>query len=203
LLLVFCLAFCLALTGCTQPPITLTVYGWTDELAEDVFVDFTAATGIKVESITYESTEEAVENLRSGQAYDVVVIENRFIPSLVKEGLLATIDRSRLPNFRNISLNFRDLMYDPGNRYAIPYSWGTTGLLVRTDLVAEPVRHWADLWDALCRQGCRLARPIARGHQPGPQIPGLFRQRGIAGGAGGSRGSPAATTAPHAFCRRL
>lgn len=143
------LALCMLLAGCIQPePVTLTVYGWADELTAEIFADFTAATGIAVEPVIYESSEEAVANLRTGNVYDVVVVENRFVPSLVAGGLLAPIEHSRIPNFRNISLNFRDLMYDPGNRYAIPYSWGTTGLLVRTDLAAEPVRRWADLWDS-------------------------------------------------------
>jgi spermidine/putrescine transport system substrate-binding protein len=75
-------------------------------------------------------------------------MENRFIPSLAAEGLLAPLNHHKIPNFKNISLNFRDLMYDPGNRYTVPYTWGTTGMLVRPDLLEQPVTRWADLWDA-------------------------------------------------------
>lgn len=147
--LLILLALSLLPVACLAPPepITLTVYGWEDELTADLFTDFTAATGIRVEPVIYTSTEEGVESLRAGNAYDVMVTENRFVPTLIAEGLLAPIDQSHIPNFRNISLNFRDLLYDPGNHYTVPYSWGTTGLLVRTDLVEEPVRRWADLWD--------------------------------------------------------
>jgi spermidine/putrescine transport system substrate-binding protein len=52
-----------------------------------------------------------------------------------------------VPNFNNISANFRDLVYDPGNKYSIPYSWGTTGLVVRSDLAEQPPSHWLDLWE--------------------------------------------------------
>jgi spermidine/putrescine transport system substrate-binding protein len=52
-----------------------------------------------------------------------------------------------VPNFKNILPNFRDLAYDPNNKHAVPFNWGTTGLLVRRDLVAQPVTHWADLWE--------------------------------------------------------
>lgn len=147
-LLLAVLALCLPLASCAKPPpVTLTVYGWVDELTADYFTDFTAVTGIRVEPVFYDSTEEGVGDLRAGKGYDVLVTENRFVPTLIAEGLLAPLDHSHIPNFRNISLNFRDLMYDPGNRYSMPYSWGTTGLLVRSDLVEEPIRRWADLWD--------------------------------------------------------
>jgi spermidine/putrescine transport system substrate-binding protein len=68
-------------------------------------------------------------------------------PSTPTPPPLAEIDYRNVPNFKNISANFRDLTYDPGNRHTIPYTWGTTGLVVRSDLAAEPVTHWADLWD--------------------------------------------------------
>ncbi|MBK8418450.1 extracellular solute-binding protein [Candidatus Villigracilis saccharophilus] len=74
-------------------------------------------------------------------------MESRFIPQLTKENLLAELDQRNLDNSKNLSANFRELAYDPGNHYSIPNTWGTTGLVVRSDLVAEPVTRWADLWD--------------------------------------------------------
>jgi spermidine/putrescine transport system substrate-binding protein len=46
-----------------------------------------------------------------------------------------------------VSANFRDLAFDPGNQYSIPFHWGTIGILVRTDLVQRPITSWDDLWD--------------------------------------------------------
>jgi spermidine/putrescine transport system substrate-binding protein len=66
---------------------------------------------------------------------------------LIKDGQLATIDRAAVPNLKNISADFRDLVYDPGNKYSVPYNWGTAGLLVRTDLITPAVTRWADLWN--------------------------------------------------------
>jgi spermidine/putrescine transport system substrate-binding protein len=82
--------------------------------------------------------------MRQGEAYDVVVIDNDNIPRLVREGLLAEIKYDNVPNFKNISANFRDLAYDPGNKHSVPFNWGTTGLLFRSDLVQ--INSWADLW---------------------------------------------------------
>lgn len=126
----------------------LVFYNWVDYMPQSVLAAFTAEYGVKVTQLAYESTEEAVANIKSGAiTYDVAVIENDSIPYLVAEGLLAEVDYRNVPNFKNISLNFRDLRFDPGNTYSLPYNYGTTGLIVRSDLTDEPVTHWADLWD--------------------------------------------------------
>lgn len=135
----------------TPTPIPLakeiTFYDWEEDMPQSVLDAFTAEYGVKVNYLVYESQEEAIENMKAGQIYDVVVMESRFIPQLVRENLLAEFDQRNLDNTKNLFANFRELAYDPGNHYSIPYNWGTTGLVVRSDLVAEPVTRWADLWD--------------------------------------------------------
>jgi spermidine/putrescine transport system substrate-binding protein len=157
-LVVFCalLALCLA-AGCdnTAPPNRipptlaeeLVLYDWVDDMPQSVLDTFTREYGVRVNYVTFESQEEAVENIQQGKVYDVAVLENPFIPSLVAAKRLAEIDFDSIPNFKNISANFRDLAIDPGNRYTVPYHYGTTGLLVRTDLIGKAVTSWSDLWD--------------------------------------------------------
>jgi len=108
---------------------------------------FTQEYGVQVRYLIYESQEEAIANMRAGEAYDVVVMESRFIPLLKQESLLTEFHQGNLPNLKNISANFRELAYDPENQCTVPYNWGTTGLVVRSDLVEQPVTRWADLWD--------------------------------------------------------
>lgn len=131
------------------PPLAreLIFYDWQDDMPQSVFDAFTAEYGVKIIYPTFKSTEEAVQNLRAGQVYDVVVIENPFVPELAAEGLLAEMDHRNIPNFKHISANFRELIFDPGNRYSVTFNWGLTGLIVRADPVSEPVTRWADLWD--------------------------------------------------------
>jgi spermidine/putrescine transport system substrate-binding protein len=147
----------LQVNGCTpQRAVTtetlagqsLILYNWASYLPQSVLDAFTAKYGVTVSYLTYGSMEEAVAELRRGKACDVVVLENNNIRPLSAEGLLAEIDYQNIPNFKNISPNFRDLALDPDNRYSIPFDYGTTGLLVRTDLVKNDVRRWSDLWDA-------------------------------------------------------
>lgn len=125
---------------------TLIFYDWEEDMPQVVLDAFTAEFEVEVNYQTYDLQTEAMANIQVGEQYDVVVFDNDRIPDLIAEELLAEIDYHHVPNFKNVSANFRDLAYDPGNKYSIPYSWGTTGLVIRTDLVAEPPRRWADLW---------------------------------------------------------
>ena len=133
-----------------MPPVLakeLVLHDWKDDMPQSVLDAFTKEYGVQVTYEVYGSSDEAVENMRANKVYDVVVMETRNITLLANDGLLAEIDYSHVPNFKNISANFRDLLYDPGNKHSIPYNWGTTGLVVRTDLAASPVTSWKDLWD--------------------------------------------------------
>lgn len=153
LCLLACLIFSLLTSGCATTPVQgqladeLIFYNWADYIPQSVLDAFTAEYGVKVTTLTYESGEEAVAQLRAGQRFDMVVMEHDLIPSLVADGLLAKIDYRNVPNFKNISANFRDLTFDPGNTHSIPYNYGSTGLIVRSDLVKAPITRWADLWD--------------------------------------------------------
>jgi spermidine/putrescine transport system substrate-binding protein len=125
----------------------LIVYNWDGEIPQSVLQAFSEEYDVKIEYKTYKSTEEAVASLRRRDVYDVVVLENRFVGSLIKDHLLAEIDLHRIPNFKNISFSFRDLSFDPGNRYSIPYSWGVVGILAHRNVQPELPAAWADLWD--------------------------------------------------------
>jgi spermidine/putrescine transport system substrate-binding protein len=134
-------------TPANTPARTITIYNWVDYLPQSVIDAFEAETGIGVEYVVYETQEEAVAALRGGAAYDLVVLTTEYIPDLIAGGYIAPIDARSIPNRKNIPANFRDLTFDLGNRYAIPYHWGTTGLLARTDLLDKLPTRWADLWD--------------------------------------------------------
>jgi spermidine/putrescine transport system substrate-binding protein len=138
------------------------LYDWEDDIPQHVLDQFTQETGLPVKFVVYESSEEAAAALRAGASYDVAVVENRFIPALIEEKVLAKLDRSLLPNFKNVSPNFRGLMYDPDNAFSVPYSWGTTGLVVRPDLLTAPIRKWSDLWSVSERERVAFYRGQAR-----------------------------------------
>lgn len=149
--LIILVLFCSARAWCggsaTPSTTEIVLYDWEEDIPQSVLDAFTRETKIKVKFEVFYSQEEALANLRAGHVYDVVVIDGRFIPILRSEGLLARLNYENLLNFKYISPNFRGLSYDPENHYSVPYSWGTTGLLVNTGRKHPPIKRWADLWD--------------------------------------------------------
>lgn len=125
----------------------LMLYGWPDDLPVAVLDQFTAEYGVPVKYVTYGDQKKAVETLAAGEIYDVVVMSNEYVQQLTQQDLLAPIDYQVVTNFKNISPNFRDLAYDPQNRYSVPFNWGTVGIIVRTDVITQPITQWQDLWE--------------------------------------------------------
>jgi len=90
--------------------------------------DFERRTGCEVHVDTYSSNEALLEKLQSGVAdYDLVVPSDYMLRILVAQGLLHPLDHARLGRFANLGRFFLDRDFDPGNRYSIPFLWGTTG----------------------------------------------------------------------------
>jgi spermidine/putrescine transport system substrate-binding protein len=136
-------------TSLDETPVakTMTLYSWVDYMPQSVLDAFEQEYGIKVAYEIYETQEEAVENIRAGGAYDLVTMGPEYIPNLIAENQVQPIEYEYVENFKYISPNFRELSFDPGNKYSIPFHWGNTGILVRTDLVDRPITSWNDLWD--------------------------------------------------------
>ncbi len=136
-----------AVTDGSNPEREVVLYNWTGDIPEQVVENFERETGIRLVYLTFSSQEEAIRNIESGGAYDVVVIENQYIPWMVEENLLESPEPTLLPNRKNINPAFWGLAYDPENRFSIPHNWGITGLIVRADQVdATQLSGWSDLW---------------------------------------------------------
>ena len=118
----------------------LNVFAWPDYMAPDTLAKFEAETGIKVNFDTYDQTEMAEARLLAGRTgYDVVVHAERYSARLIPIGVYQPLDRSKLSNWRNLdpwilkTLEFDD----PGNRYGVPYLWGTTGFAYNRRMIRE------------------------------------------------------------------
>lgn len=127
----------------------LNIYNWSDYIAEDTIPNFEKEFGVKVTYDTYESNEEMVAKLRAGASgYDIVVPSNYIVPVMTATGLAAEISRKYVSNLGNLAPVFVNPVFDPENRHAIPYQWGTTGFAYRTDKVPSPGDSWAIFLDA-------------------------------------------------------
>ncbi|HET8691145.1 MAG TPA: polyamine ABC transporter substrate-binding protein [Steroidobacteraceae bacterium] len=118
----------------------LNVFTWPDYIAPDTVRNFERETGIKVNYDTYDSTEMAEARLLAGRTgYDVVVHAERYSARLIPIGVYQPLDKSRLPNLRYLDpwVLQQVAMDDPGNRYGVPYLWGTTGFAYNERMIRE------------------------------------------------------------------
>ena len=61
----------------------------------------------------------------------------------MKENLLLPLDKSKLPNLKNIGPEYWKQPHDPELSYSVPYMQGTVGIVVNTEKVKEPVTGYA------------------------------------------------------------
>jgi putrescine transport system substrate-binding protein len=110
----------------------LAIYNWSDYIAPDTIAKFEAETGIKVTYDVYDSNEVLEAKLLAGSSgYDLVVPSfSPFMIRQIKAGVYQKIDKAKLKNYGNLdkAILERAAKGDPGNEYAVPYLWGTTGI---------------------------------------------------------------------------
>jgi spermidine/putrescine transport system substrate-binding protein len=126
----------------------LRIFGWAGEMPDEVLADFEKETGIKVTFDTFDSNESLVAKLDAGgSGYDLVNPSQYAVQILVKRGKLAELDHSKISTYDKIGSAFQNVSYDPGNKYSIPYVWGTTGLAYNKTCVDQPITSWKSLFD--------------------------------------------------------
>ena len=110
----------------------LSVYNWADYIDEELISAYEEEYGVTIIYDTYASNEDLLAKLQAGATgYDVIFPSDYMVSQMIELGLLAEIDTNDIPNFANISADFKDAPFDPGNQHCVPYQWGTTGIAYR------------------------------------------------------------------------
>ena len=118
----------------------LNVYNWSDYIGETTVDDFQKATGITVRYDVYDSNETLEAKLMAGNTgYDIVVPTGSFLGRQIQAGIYQEIDKSKLKNYGNLDPQILKALeaFDPGNKYAVPYFWGTVGIGYNVDKIKE------------------------------------------------------------------
>ena len=124
------------------------VCSWGEYIDESLIGEFESQTGIHVNYQTAESNETLYSLLQTGGAdFDVIVPSDYMIGRLIDEGMLAELDYSAIPNYDLIDSQYKSLSFDPENKYTVPYTWGTVGIIYNTKMVDEPITSWGAMFD--------------------------------------------------------
>ena len=126
----------------------LTVFNWFDYIDPAVIDLFEEETGITVKYVNFTTNEEMYTKLEAGAGtYDVIFPSEYMIERMIAHDMLEELDLSAMPNFANVMDRLKDPSYDPGNRFSVPYMWGTLGYLYNTEMVDEELSSWSALFD--------------------------------------------------------
>ncbi|WP_293239570.1 spermidine/putrescine ABC transporter substrate-binding protein [Microcoleus sp. PH2017_32_RDM_D_A] len=151
----------LALSSCgwrladvqSAPPVKgaadqLFIYTWAGYTDKALLDRFAEKTGIRVVADVLDSTETMLARLKVGvpQVYSIIYPSDYMVMQMKKLGMLTQLDRSIVGGLDRLKKRFQNPVYDPGNRYSVPFSWGTTGLIYNSEQFKEPPEDWSYLW---------------------------------------------------------
>ena len=154
LLLISCLA--LGVAGCggggdKKSEQTVYVYSWGDYLDPETLKLFEKETGIHVVLDEFDTNESMYPRVAEGAVhYDVICPSDYMIQKMISNDLLQPLDFNKLPDAKKyIGEEFfkQAESFDPGNKYAVPYCWGTVGIIYDKTKVTDPVDSWNILWN--------------------------------------------------------
>ncbi len=142
--------------GARSETITLNVYNWGQNIADgsddtlDVIAEFERRyPNIKVNYSTYDDNETLYTKIKNGGiSVDVIIPSDYMIARMISEGMLLELDFDNIPNYQYVDETFKNTAYDPENKYSVPYTWGTVGIIYNTKHVDEAdVTGWELLWN--------------------------------------------------------
>jgi putrescine transport system substrate-binding protein len=131
------------------------IYNWSDYIDPSILTDFTEKTGIKVIYDVYDNNNILETKLLAGNTgYDLVVPSAYFLSRQIQAGIFAELDRSKIPNWNELDpgLMRRVAKFDPDNRHAVIYMWGTTGFAYNVEAIRQrmpdaPLDSWRMIFD--------------------------------------------------------
>src|SRR3982075_2322782 len=154
--LLFCPALLVAALGACKPKTeTLSLLVWEGYADPSFLQPFEQSHHCKVVAAYMGSSDELVAKLRGGSAsnYDVISPSSDVATSIVRAGLAAPLDLSKIPSYNQLSARLRDspLVKTDGKTYGVPFVWGPNPLLYDTTAFAKAPDSWSVLWDAKYR----------------------------------------------------
>ena len=126
----------------------LHIYNWGNYTNPDLITKFEAEHNIKVTLDAYDSNETMLAKVKAGgHGYDIVVPGDYMVAIMIEEGMLEETRPDQMSNFQNVDEQWKDVYWDPGRHYSVPWQWGTTSFAVDTAKYSGDINTLAILFD--------------------------------------------------------
>lgn len=140
---------CTLFIGCSKKPQEqINFFNYGENIDDETIKEFEETYNIKVNMETFDDMEAMYQKINSGAGqYDVVLVSDALMPRMIEKGLVQELNKDNIPNISQMDEQYLDLEIDPGNKYSVPYMFGTIGIVYNKDVVKEEVNSWDILWD--------------------------------------------------------
>ena len=129
----------------------LHLFNWNNYIAPETVKHFEKFCNCKLSQDYYSDNEEMLAKLAAGATgYDLIVPTGNAMDTLIRQGALSPLDKSLLPNLRNINPAYLDTVFDPGNKYSVPYAYTLTLIGFNKEKIEElglPTDTWAIIFE--------------------------------------------------------
>ncbi|MEN6444540.1 MAG: spermidine/putrescine ABC transporter substrate-binding protein [Candidatus Cloacimonas sp.] len=153
ILMLFILLLILS-SSCSKNKPVLYIFNWSDYIDPELTKEFEQQNKCIIKYSTYDSNENMLTKIMSSRkAFDLVFPSGDHITIMRQANLLEPLDLSRIPNYKNLDslLLAKAASFDEGNKYAIPYFWGLTGIIYNTKYVPKEILT-SQSWNILSNQ---------------------------------------------------
>ena len=149
------LSICIAMisiffVGCNKNNYSeeINFFNYGENIDDETVNDFEKESGIKVNIETFDDMEAMYQKVKGGGVkYDVVLVSDAFMPRMINNNLIQELNKDNIPNISQMDEEYLNLDIDPGNKYSVPYMFGTVGLIYNKDVIEEKVDSWDILWN--------------------------------------------------------
>lgn len=133
---------------------TLTIFNWQHYLSDHVIALWEKETGVTIKQLYFDSDikRDRIINQLARHDIDIAILDEVSTRNFSRQNRLHKLsDNPLVPNQSHIP----ELWRNQCGEYAVPYFWGTIGLIYRKDMFPEPPTSWKEIL---------APKPIHQGH---------------------------------------
>ncbi|HAT12851.1 MAG TPA: ABC transporter substrate-binding protein [Microcoleaceae bacterium UBA11344] len=134
-------------TGGNQQQV-LSIYNYSSYIAPEAIAQFEKENNVKIQYDTFENSDALYAKIKQGNpGYDVIFPADYMVRIMASENILEPLNLLNIPNQKNLDSNFTSQTFDPGNKYSLPYQWGTMGIGYNLKATQGEINSWAAMFD--------------------------------------------------------
>ncbi|NJK77386.1 MAG: spermidine/putrescine ABC transporter substrate-binding protein [Microcoleus sp. SU_5_6] len=127
----------------------LSIYNYATYIAPEAIAQFEKENNVKIQYDTFENSEALYAKLKQGNpGYDLIFPADYMVKIMATENIIEPLNLNNIPNQKNLEPKFLNQSFDPGNKYSLPYQWGTMGIGYSLKATKDEINSWTAMFDA-------------------------------------------------------